>query len=89
VCRRAQQGHNQQHEQELEDPPAPMSFALQSHLMEPAELLAEIGDILAAGLMRLKLGKSSQLCSELGESSLDFSAPESGHPTPGKEEKIG
>jgi hypothetical protein len=70
------------YEQEVESPPAPMSIALQSHLMKPAERLAEIGDILAAGLMRLRLGKSSQLCSHLRESSLDFSAPESGHPTP-------
>lgn len=44
--------------------------------------LGEIAAILAAGLMRLVARKSSQILPHIGESSLDFSATESGHPTP-------
>ncbi len=46
------------------------------------ERLAEIAEILAAGLMRLIAQKSSQISADPRESSLDFSATESGHPTP-------
>jgi hypothetical protein len=46
------------------------------------ERIAEIGEILAAGLMRLGATKSSRKWPETGESSLDFSAIKSGHPTP-------
>ena len=46
------------------------------------EPLAEIGEILAAGLMRVLQRKSSQTSPDGGESSLDFSATESGHPAP-------
>jgi hypothetical protein len=42
--------------------------------------VSEIGDILAAGLMRVLAAKSSQTSAEGGESSLDFSPGESGHP---------
>ncbi|MCJ7787233.1 MAG: hypothetical protein MUP20_00735 [Methyloceanibacter sp.] len=44
-----------------------------------AERLAEIAEILAAGLMRLKARQSSQLSPEYGESSLDYLAHQSGH----------
>jgi hypothetical protein len=40
--------------------------------------LAEIAEILAAGLMRLLAGKSSGLSADLGESSLHFSGRQSG-----------
>ena len=46
------------------------------------ERIAEIGEILAAGLMRLGVTKSSRKWAETGESSLDFSAIKSGHSTP-------
>jgi hypothetical protein len=48
------------------------------------ERLSEIANILAAGLMRLVARKSSPIFADTGDSSLDFSATESGHPTPAK-----
>ena len=51
-----------------------------------AERLGEIAEILAAGLMRLRARKSSQLSAEDGESSLHFMPAESGHaPVPSPE----
>ena len=50
--------------------------------MTAAERLDEIADILAAGLMRLRARKSSPLSRADGESSLDFSADQSGHARP-------
>ena len=47
-----------------------------------ADRLAEIGAILAAGLMRLAAPKSSPESADGGESSLDFLPNQSGHPTP-------
>ena len=47
--------------------------------LSATERIAEIGEILAAGLMRLRARKSSQLSAEDGESSLHFMPPESGH----------
>jgi hypothetical protein len=44
--------------------------------------IAEIGEILATGLMRLAARKSSVKAAVCGESSLDFSPDQSGHPTP-------
>ena len=44
-----------------------------------AERIAEIGEILAAGLMRLRARKSRELSAETGESSLHFMPGESGH----------
>jgi len=41
--------------------------------------LAEIGRILAAGLIRMKGAKSSGLPANAGDSSLDLPAPASGH----------
>ena len=46
------------------------------------EHLDEIAEILAAGLMRVVAQKSSPISADTEESSLDFSATESGHPTP-------
>jgi hypothetical protein len=47
-----------------------------------SERLDEIAEILSLALMRLQARKSSGKPPHTGESSLDFSAPESGHPTP-------
>ncbi len=41
--------------------------------------LAEIGEILAAGLVRLRGPKSSEISADTGESSLDFTPDQSGH----------
>lgn len=48
-------------------------------LMEPAERLDEVADILAAGLMRLNVRKSSHLSAVAGESLLDCIAHQSSH----------
>lgn len=47
--------------------------------MEPAERLDEVADILATGLMRLKLRKSSHLSPVSGDSLLDCTAHQSSH----------
>ena len=47
--------------------------------MSAAERLDEIAEILAAGLIRLRARKSSQISADRGESSLDFSPDQSGH----------
>ena len=47
--------------------------------MTAAERLAEIAEILAAGLMRLRARQSSPLSPDCGESSLDCPAHQSGH----------
>ncbi|RKE65786.1 hypothetical protein DFP91_5833 [Pseudorhodoplanes sinuspersici] len=44
--------------------------------------IEEIGEILAAGLMRLSARKSSAKPTAIGESSLDFLPNQSGHPNP-------
>jgi len=43
------------------------------------ERIAEIGEILAAGLIRLRSRKSSSLSADDGESSLDCLGHQSGH----------
>jgi hypothetical protein len=48
----------------------------------PDTRMSGIAEILAAGLMRVLTRKSSGQGAVSGESSLDFSAKESGHPTP-------
>ena len=55
-----------------------MNNALDPNLMTPSERLAEIGEILAAGLLRLwaKRAEESENCGDL---SLDFPATESVH----------
>ena len=50
-----------------------------SNLLSGAERIREIGEILAAGFMRLRARKSSQLAAPVGDSFVDFSAAESGH----------
>lgn len=47
--------------------------------LSPAERLAEIAEILAAGLIRLQSRQSSPLSADSGESSLDYTAHRSGH----------
>jgi hypothetical protein len=49
------------------------------------ERLAEIAEILAAGLMRLRARQSSHLSPDCGESSLDCPGNQSGHADPGLE----
>jgi hypothetical protein len=49
-----------------------------SHMTAP-ERLAEVAEILAAGLMRLRARQSTALCADCGESSLDCAAQQSGH----------
>ncbi|ARP98242.1 hypothetical protein [Pseudorhodoplanes sinuspersici] len=44
--------------------------------------ITEIAEIVAAGLMRLAARKSSAKLAAVGESSLDFSPKQSGHPNP-------
>jgi len=46
--------------------------------MTAEERIAEIVEILAAGLMRLQARKSSQISGDFGESSLDFTGHQSG-----------
>jgi hypothetical protein len=52
---------------------------LKPELMTADERLAEIGQILALGLMRLKARKSSPLSGDCGDSSVDFLPDRSGH----------
>jgi hypothetical protein len=53
--------------------------AIHPDRMTADERLAEIAEILAGGLMRLRARKSSPLSREHGESFLDFSAHQHGH----------
>jgi hypothetical protein len=53
-----------------------------------AERLAEIAEILASGLMRLRARKSSPLSRDPGESSLDFSPDQRGHARPREREGL-
>jgi hypothetical protein len=46
------------------------------------ERLTEVGEILAAGLMRLQGPKSSGLSRQNGENSLHYDASQSGHAAP-------
>jgi len=52
---------------------------LHPNRMSAAERLDETADILAAGVIRLRAGKSSALSADYRESSLDFSVDQSGH----------
>jgi hypothetical protein len=47
-----------------------------------AERIVEIGQILAAGLIRLRARKSSPIVANSGERSLDCVGPQSGHANP-------
>jgi hypothetical protein len=57
----------------------PRSDAVESPRDCARERIAEIGEILAAGLIRLRARQSSQLSSGNGESSLASLASQSGH----------
>jgi hypothetical protein len=63
-----------------------MYNALDPRRLSVAERLAEIAEILAAGLMRLRARKSSALSRHCGESSLDFSPDQRGHAHPRERE---
>ena len=54
-----------------------MSNALDPNLMTPAERLTEVGEILAAGLLRLRARERE--AGDHGDVSLDFSATPSVH----------
>ena len=53
--------------------------ALKPGLMTAAERLGEVAEILAAGLMRARARQSSPQSTDLGDSSLDCPADQSGH----------
>jgi hypothetical protein len=56
-----------------------MTNAVNPERLSPNERIAEIAEILAAGLMRLKLRKSSHLSAVSGDSLLDCTAHQSSH----------
>ena len=56
-----------------------MPNSLHPDLMSPAERLAEIVEILAAGVVRLRARQSTLLLPPPGESSLDCAGDQSGH----------
>ena len=56
-----------------------MINGLRPALMSPAERLAEIAEILAAGVVRLRARQSTPLLPPAGESSLDCAGEQSGH----------
>ena len=56
-----------------------MINGLRPDLMAPAERLAEIIEILAAGVVRLRTRQSTLLLPSTGESSLDCAGEQSGH----------
>jgi hypothetical protein len=58
-----------------------MPNALDPARLTPAERLAELGRILAAGLIRMRAKKSTPLSADGGESSVDLARTKSGHAT--------
>ena len=56
-----------------------MPNSLHPDLMSSAERLAEIAEILAAGVVRLRARQSTPLLPDHGESSLDCAGDQSGH----------
>ena len=58
-----------------------MANPLDPNRMTPAERLAELGRILAAGLIRMKAQQSSPLSADRAESSVDMNGITSGHVT--------
>ena len=58
-----------------------MRNPLNPDLMDRGERLAELGRILADGLIRLRAGKSSPLSGVAGESYVDLPTPKSSHAT--------
>ena len=53
--------------------------ALSPDLMTPQERIAEVAEILAAGLMRLSGAKSSSLSADCADSFVDFMPDQSRH----------
>ena len=53
--------------------------ALHADQLSPTERLAELGQILALGLMRLSARKSSRLSPDCGDSFVDYVPDQSGH----------
>lgn len=49
--------------------------------ISPAERLAELAVLLAAGFIRLNASESRDLSADHGESYVDFTSPKSGHAT--------
>jgi hypothetical protein len=62
------------------EPPA-LANSLDPNRMTPAERLAELGRILAAGFIRMKARQSSPLSADRREGSVDISRLKSGHAT--------
>ena len=58
-----------------------MSNALDPNRLSPTERLAELGHVLAAGLIRMRTRQSSPLSAGQGESPVDLSPAKSGHVT--------
>jgi hypothetical protein len=56
-----------------------MHNALHPDRMTAPERLDEVANILAVGLIRLKARKSSRLSADARDSSVDFTARQSGH----------
>jgi hypothetical protein len=54
---------------------------------QSTQAVNEVAEILAAGLMRVLAPKSSELSPAAGESSLDFTAHQSGHRPPASRRK--
>ena len=62
--------------------------ALHPSHMTASERLAELAEILAAGLMRLRARKSSEQSAHGGECSLAMPGQQSGHANPDTREKL-
>lgn len=52
---------------------------LHPNQMSAADRFAELGELLARGVVRLKARKSSQLSADYGDSSLDLTPDQRGH----------
>src|ERR1700736_6676769 len=50
--------------------------------LTPEGRVGELARVLAAGLIRFRARKSSEISTDQGESSLDITGHQSGHPTP-------
>ena len=65
-----------------------MSNALDPALMTAAERLDEVAELLARGLIRLRVRQSSQVSADQGESCLDFPPDRSGHAEPSRRKVV-
>jgi hypothetical protein len=64
-----------------------MTNPIRLGVIPAGERIAEIGALLALGLIRLMARQSSELSAKAGESSLDCVADQSGHFEPKRREK--